>query len=208
MKKIVPFGWRLVWLGAAIAGCAPLNAAPLPVSNVGASAYSIEGTNNPTLTLVRGVTYVFSVNAPGHPFWIKTARVTGTGSAYATGVSGNGVAVGQLTFAVPTNAPNTLFYDCQFHSAMSGTLNIVDAPSPPLVRIVTLQVGQQVTVQSTAAAGWTPVPEYQCDLTDTNWTAVAAFTNSLANGTNTTTFDRLDPVCGPGVFIRLRQQPN
>ena len=178
------------------------------VSSVGQSAYSINGTNNPTLTLMRGMTYLFNLNASGHPFWIKTVSTTGTGNAYNTGVVNNGVQVGTLTFAVPTNAPSTLFYICQFHSAMKGTFNFIDPPPPPVVRIVSIEVGQAVVVTSTGAAGWSPVPEYSCSLPATNWTAVSTFTNVFANGTNTTSFNRLDPPCGPSVFIRIRGQPN
>lgn len=96
------------------------------VSNSGASAYVIDGSNNPALTLVRGRSYVFDVNAPGHPFLIKTQKVAGSGSTYNGGVTGNGLAVGQITFTVPMNAPNQLFYICQFHGSMAGNLNIVD----------------------------------------------------------------------------------
>jgi hypothetical protein len=178
------------------------------VSNVGFSAYSINGTNNPTLTLMRGVTYLFNINASGHPFWIKTVSGIGTGNAYSTGVTGNGTASGTLTFAVPTNAPGTLFYNCQYHSAMKGTLNIIDAPSPPTVRIVSINVGKSIVVASTGAAGWNPVPEYCCGLPPTNWTAVATFTNVFANGTNTTSFDRLDSLICPNILIRIRDNQN
>ena len=94
------------------------------VINVGAGAYSIDGNSNPTLNLVRGNTYTFNVNAAGHPFWIKTAAVTGTGSAYNDGVTNNGVAVGTLSFTVPSSAPSTLYYICQIHSSMQGILSI------------------------------------------------------------------------------------
>jgi len=179
---------------------------PFAVSNFGFSAYVINATNNPTLTLMRGATYVFNVNASGHPFWIKTVSSTGTGNVYNSGVANNGVQVGTLTFAVPTNAPGTLFYNCQFHPAMAGTLIIIDPPSPPAVRIVSISVGQTVRVVSTGAAGWSPVPEYCCGLPPTNWTPVANFTNVYSNGTNTTTFDRLDASCGSNVFLRIRDQ--
>ncbi len=91
---------------------------------------------------------------------------------------------------------------------MEGTLNIVNPPSPPTVRIVSIHVGTGVVVTSTGAAGWSPVPEYACALPPTNWTAVPAFTNVFVNGTNTTSFERLDPVCGPKVFLRIREQHN
>ena len=98
--------------------------------------YTIDGSNNPTLELLRGFTYIFDINATGHPFWIKTSQTTGTGNTYNTGVTNNGIASGLLTFTVPYNAPSTLYYICQHHSAMVGTLSISDVgpegpPGPP-----------------------------------------------------------------------------
>jgi hypothetical protein len=79
------------------------------------------GTNaDPTLVLYRGLTYQFSVNAPGHPFFITSTA--GTGS-YGVGVSGNGTAT--VIFTVPMDAPSTLFYYCSVHGAMNGTITIL-----------------------------------------------------------------------------------
>ncbi len=103
-------------------------AADFTVSNVNSTAYNISGAQNPTLTLTRGVTYTFSVSAIGHPFFIRTLRTTGTGSTFSTGVTNNGIQSGTLTFVVPQAAPNTLFYNCEFHSSMGGTIN-VQAPT-------------------------------------------------------------------------------
>ena len=97
------------------------------VTNAGAGAYVIDGSSNPSLTLQRGFTYRFQVNASGHPFWIKTAAVTGTGNAYSTGVTNNGIDVTTIVFNVPLDAPSTLYYICQYHGGMVGTLNIVNA---------------------------------------------------------------------------------
>ena len=47
-------------------------------------------------------------------------------NAYNDGITGNGTESGILTFAVPASAPPQLFYNCEFHSSMTGTLNIVD----------------------------------------------------------------------------------
>ena len=96
------------------------------VTNSGSGAYVIDGSNNPTLNLLRGFTYTFNINASGHPFYIKTAQTTGTGNQYTSGVTGNGTQSGTLTFAVPYNAPSTLYYICQYHSAMKGTISISD----------------------------------------------------------------------------------
>tara|TARA_B100001989_G_scaffold74838_1_gene51322 strand:+ start:7013 stop:8854 length:1842 start_codon:yes stop_codon:yes gene_type:complete len=100
-------------------------AATFNVTNNGASNYIIDGQNNPTLKLVRGFRYHFSVNVSGHPFWIKTSATTGTGNA-ATGVTNNGAQTGTIIFQVPLNAPATLYYICQYHGSMVGTINVVD----------------------------------------------------------------------------------
>jgi hypothetical protein len=98
----------------------------LTAVNNGMVAWSIDGVNNPTLTFCRGSTYTFAVNAPGHPFYIKTVKSNGTGNAFTTGVTGNGTTSGDVTFVVPSSAPNTLFYDCAIHVAMAGNIDIVD----------------------------------------------------------------------------------
>jgi hypothetical protein len=100
------------------------------VVNAGASSYTIAGSaSNPTLKLIKGFTYYFTVSATGHPFWIKTSSVTGTSSAYSSGVTNNGVDAGTVTFTVPFDAPATLYYICQFHSSMAGTINVLDSPA-------------------------------------------------------------------------------
>ena len=101
------------------------------VTNSGASAYTFNGggftnASNPDLTLERGKTYTFTVDAPGHPFYINTVNTTGSNDAYTSGVTNNGVSSATITFTVPTDAPDTLYYNCEFHSAMNGTINIID----------------------------------------------------------------------------------
>jgi len=97
------------------------------VTNNSASSYSIDGTTgNPAITLVRGFEYTFNLSVTGHPFWIKTSAVTGTGNAYSTGVTNNGSQTGNLIFSVPLNAPNILYYICQYHSSMVGSIHIID----------------------------------------------------------------------------------
>jgi hypothetical protein len=96
------------------------------VTNNGVGNYAIQGFTvvNPTLSLIRGSTYQFNVNAPGHPFWIKTAATTGTLYQYNTGVTNNGTQSGVITFSVSYDAPGILYYACQFHSSMRGTIYI------------------------------------------------------------------------------------
>ncbi len=170
--------------------------------------YTINGQGNPTLILQRGQTYTFSVSASGHPFYIKSVQGAGTGNAFNTGVTGNGAQNGTITFAVPANAPAPLFYNCSIHSSMTGTINVVDPPAPPTVRIVAFSVGANVIVKSTGTNGWNAVPEYNSNLLSATWAVVPAYTNTFNTGTNTTTFDRLDAICGSNVFLRIRNQTN
>jgi hypothetical protein len=121
----------LTLAGALGLGGAAAAANNFDVSNSGMSAYIVNGVNNPTLTLTRGQTYTFNVTASGHPFWITTARGAGDaeGNAFTQGVTGNGNSPGIVMFTVPTSpaGPATLFYQCNFHDPMGGTLNIVPA---------------------------------------------------------------------------------
>jgi len=100
------------------------------VTNNSFSSYGFTGAqvgSNIQVTLVRGITYRFVVNASGHPFWIKTAPTTGTGDAYNDGVTNNGTDNGVVTFEVTETTPSTLYYVCQNHSVMNGTISVSDA---------------------------------------------------------------------------------
>lgn len=171
--------------------------------------YTINGQPDPTLTLQRGVTYIFKLsNLSLHPFWIKSSLGFGSTGRYDVGVTNNGATSGNVIFAVQASAPDTLFYQCGNHSAMNGVLNIVSPPSPPTVRIVHINVADLITIRSTGTNGWSAIPEYRC-IGGTNWLVVPSFTNTFASGTNTTTFPRLEAICGPeGALLRIRNQQN
>ena len=86
---------------------------------------------DPTLYLIRGQTYKFVNNTGGHPFRIQSTGATvGGGTQYNSGVTnqdaGNGVT---LTFVVPMDAPDTLYYQCTAHIGMFGTINILNQGS-------------------------------------------------------------------------------
>lgn len=108
--------------------------ATLNITNNGASDYVISNKNDPTLTLERGKTYEFNIDASGHPFWIKTISSTGTGNSYSDGITNNGTSNGIIVFKVPDDAPDQLYYNCQIHSSMNGIIKIVDSnPSGVIV---------------------------------------------------------------------------
>ena len=96
----------------------------------GSTKFVIDGTQQPTITLYRGVTYRFdqSDSSNGsHPFRIST---TAEGSQYSSGSSSsyngsNGSSGAYRQFIVPTNAPDTMYYNCSIHSGMGGTINIL-----------------------------------------------------------------------------------
>ena len=104
------------------------------IQNNGSSAWQFNNTGigftqatlNPPLYLNRGQNYRFNVNASGHPFYLKDTPGTGTGNLFVDGVTGNGAEVGVVTFKVPFNAPNTLYYQCSNHGSMLGSI-IVDS---------------------------------------------------------------------------------
>lgn len=64
---------------------------------------------NPTITLYRGMTYIFDVDTVDNPFYIKTKRTSGSLDALTT-VTNNGASKGQVIFEVTSNTPATLFY--------------------------------------------------------------------------------------------------
>ena len=116
------------------------------VENKQKGAYNFthrENEDNPILTLYRGNTYKFNVNAKGHPLWIMTEpyknKISADGSTstiFDTGVTNNGADYGTVTFTVPTTgAPDTLYYQCGNHDAMYGILQIKDASSTTSINV-------------------------------------------------------------------------
>jgi len=98
------------------------------VTNNGTSSYVIDYQPNPTLTLVRGNTYVFNLNLDGvYPFYIKTLASLGNTNTYDTGVLRNGATTGIITFTVPQDAPDTLYYSSANEFNLRGQINIVNA---------------------------------------------------------------------------------
>jgi hypothetical protein len=70
---------------------------------------------------------VFNITLNGvYPFWIKTALSLGTGDAYNSGVLRNGSSFGLVTFTVPQDAPDTLYYASENQTNLRGTINVVD----------------------------------------------------------------------------------
>lgn len=96
------------------------------------NVYHINGKNYPTLYLTRGSVYTFILDRLGnHPFHIKTVfghgpdgTQNGFSNNYNVGVINNGSLSGAITFAVPPDGPNVLYYACGIHPNMGGEINI------------------------------------------------------------------------------------
>ena len=110
----------------------------------GASAidYEIDGQLDPILTVTRGQTYVFQRDDSGHPLYIKAALGSGETGRYDDGVENNGSADPDLdvTFYVPDDAPDTLFYQCGVHYQMNGRINVVSAEASITTTAIVVEV--------------------------------------------------------------------
>jgi hypothetical protein len=177
----------------------------------GVYAYSVDGSDpvNPTIQLVAGVTNILVIDTdPSHPVVICN---TPDASDWYGGANPQEVNADQIDVATPTAGfPTTLYYICAYHG-FYGEIDIQapTSPAPPANTILQVQVGTNVVMTSTGTnTTWRLVPEFRSNLISGAWADVPSYTNSFANGTNTTTFPRLDPICGPNVYLRLRQQSN
>ena len=159
-------------------------------------AFQINGVDSPTLTLVRGATYTFDVQTTVgfHPFHIESP-----------GVDNNDIDTGTITYTVPTNEVN-YFYNCAIHGdLMRGEILTVAPPPPPIFRILSLSVSTNLLLTSTGTNTWSIHPEFNTNLSTTNWFALTVLSNRFSNGTNETFCGRPP---GNAVFIRIRAQPN
>jgi len=127
------------------------------VQNNGSGEYVIDGTGgNPTLSFYRGSTYTINVSAPGHPFWIKTTQTTGSADSYNDGVTNNGTDNGTITFVVPDNAPSTLYYVCQYHASMQGSISVSHAIEDELQNSEAAGTGKRTVISKSANLQGTP----------------------------------------------------
>jgi len=82
-------------------------------------------TRNPSLTLYRGQTYKFEIDTPGEPFSIKTELEPGSFFRY-TDVDNFAVENGTITFTVPLQSPDVLYYTSEISADTSGIIKIFD----------------------------------------------------------------------------------
>ena len=85
---------------------------------------NFSSTPNPTISIKRGDTIQFTVNAVGHPFWIGISQQTGTqtwSSNYGT-ITSNGTENNVVTWNTTGALIGTYYYNCEYHGSMTGTI--------------------------------------------------------------------------------------
>ena len=111
------------------------------VTSSSSADYTLSGTDfngtvsgtDPNLTFYVGDQITFSVNASGHPFYIKTVAGTGTDNQ-ASNVTNNGTESGNVVWT-PSEA-GTYYYQCSAHAGMVGTITINSNSDPSVTSIV------------------------------------------------------------------------
>jgi hypothetical protein len=174
-------------------------------------AYSVDGGPpiNPTIELYAGMTNILNIQTSNdHPVVVTTTMNPNDWYAGAIPEDVNDQSIALTTPS--TNFPNVLYYVCSVHGFYGEIhLSPPPGPSPPPNTILSVRVGTNIVLTSTGTnTTWLLVPQFSSNVLQGAWATVPSWTNHFANGTNTTTFNRLDPICGPNVFLRISQREN
>jgi hypothetical protein len=95
------------------------------IANSGTGSYTVNGVANGLITFERGKKYRIHMNATGHPFWIQTVSgAYSSGNVYSTGITNGGEDAGYILVELPQNAPDNIYYACEYHSSMSGSISV------------------------------------------------------------------------------------
>ncbi len=91
------------------------------------NAYVVNGVQGAELTLTRGASYTFSINGPGHSFYLSTDPVGGLGAPgeLTSGVTGQLTGVGVLTFTPDASTPSLIYYQCGLHPDMGWKIHVL-----------------------------------------------------------------------------------
>jgi hypothetical protein len=98
---------------------------------------------NPTIKLYRGQTYKFEIDSFGNPFSIKTQRVTGAADRYSTPTLDNyAVENGTITFTVPINSPDVLYYVSETDINLGGVFHVLSIEDNTSINVETELLGK------------------------------------------------------------------
>lgn len=159
-------------------------------------------------SLNAGATYIFSMNTASiHPVDICTAPNT---SSHYSGASAQAVSSGTVTLTIPaTNYPTNLYYICNIHT-FYGIITVNPPQPPPTASILNAAVTSNIVLTFSGGTNTIQlIPQFRSNLVSGAWLPVPGYTNTFSGGvTNTSSFNRLDAICGPNVYLRISQAAN
>ncbi len=129
------------------------------ITNDGSGGYLVNGVLNGLINFIKGKKYKIVVNAAGHPFWIQTVYgAYSLANVYSTGITNAGTANGSIIVELPQNAPDSLYYVCEYHSSMKGSIAVstenVSSPKTVSGSSYTLEITDLAkTIVTTATSG-------------------------------------------------------
>jgi hypothetical protein len=174
----------------------------------GKTAQDANTNDSLNFSLDAGATYIFSMNTASiHPVDICTAPNT---SSHYSGASSQAVSSGTVTLTIPaTGYPTNLYYICNIHT-FYGIITVNPPQPPPPATILKASVTTNIVLTFSGGTNTIQlIPQFSSNLLYGPWLPVPSYTNTFSgNGTNTTSFGRLDAVCGPDVFLRISQSTN
>jgi hypothetical protein len=100
-------------------------------------------TRNPTLKLYKGQTYKFDISSPGNPFSIKLLRSSGSLDRYDAFGLDAAVENGTITFTVPNNAPDVLYYVSEFDIDLGGVFQILSIDENTKINVEDEMLGKK-----------------------------------------------------------------
>jgi hypothetical protein len=173
------------------------------VTNSGAGGYLINGVLNGTIDFIKGKRYRIFVNATNHPFWIQT--VPGgysLANVYSSGVTNAGADNGSIIVELPQDAPNNLYYACQYHPSMSGSISVQSEDAITIISkdssytILPIDLGRLIEM----SAGGT------LTITDSASFPIGYSVDVLQTGTSQVTIagDGFTPNSTPGLKLRAQ----
>ena len=120
-----PEGFALTWSYAVTSGSLAITpaASAIAVVNNGSGAYTLSGGatgDNSNVDIVVGQTVNFTVNASGHPFYIRDSN--GGANVSSPAATGQGATSGVVSWT--PNTAGTYYYQCGNHAAMIGTITV------------------------------------------------------------------------------------
>lgn len=166
-------------------------------STVDGNKYFVDGVQQDSLTLEAGQAYVFDqsdASNTGHPLALsRTDNGThGGGVAYTNGVIVTGTAGTDrvLTFTAPNNAPSSLYYYCQVHSGMGGSITVQNQTDNDPIRnfFKTLIVGEYSTTDTQLDVISTDAPSLPDPAVS------GAYNLTIFSGTDSATSERFEIV--------------